>query len=44
MARFDIYANTGTHAKTTPYLLDVQKQLLEQSSQAFLRSLRSAMQ
>lgn len=29
MARFDIYLNTGKHAKTTPYLLDVQSDLLD---------------
>lgn len=29
MARFDVYANPGSHAKTTPYLLDVQSDLLD---------------
>ena len=29
MARFDIYANRGSHAKTPPYLLDVQSDLLD---------------
>jgi toxin CcdB len=29
MARFDVYPNPGQHAKTTPYLLDVQSDLLE---------------
>lgn len=29
MARFDVYANTGRHAQTTPYLLDVQSDLLD---------------
>ena len=29
MARFDVYANTGGHADTTPYLLDVQSDLLD---------------
>jgi len=29
MARFDVYANPGEHAKTTPYLLDVQSNLLD---------------
>ena len=29
MARFDVYANPGRHADTTPYLLDVQSDLLE---------------
>lgn len=28
MARFDVYANPGSHAATTPYLLDVQSDLL----------------
>jgi toxin CcdB len=29
MARFDVYANPGSHAKTTPYLLDVQTDMLD---------------
>ncbi len=29
MARFDVYANPGAHAGTTPYLLDVQSDLLD---------------
>ncbi len=29
MARFDVYANPGAQAKTTPYLLDVQSDLLD---------------
>ena len=29
MARFDVYANSGAHAETTPYLLDVQCELLD---------------
>lgn len=28
MARFDVYANPGAHSHTTPYLLDVQSDLL----------------
>jgi len=28
MARFDVYRNSGTHAEDTPYLLDVQSDLL----------------
>lgn len=28
MARFDVYPNPGSHADTTPYLLDVQCDLL----------------
>ncbi|SIT66993.1 toxin CcdB [Ectothiorhodosinus mongolicus] len=30
MARFDVYLNTGKHAKTTPYLLDIQSDLLDE--------------
>lgn len=29
MARFDVYPNPGQQAKTTPYLLDVQSDLLD---------------
>jgi toxin CcdB len=29
MARFDVYPNPGSHAGTTPYLLDVQSELLD---------------
>lgn len=29
MARFDVYANPGSHAAATPYLLDVQSDLLD---------------
>jgi toxin CcdB len=29
MARFDVYRNAGAHAAETPYLLDVQCNLLE---------------
>ncbi len=29
MARFDVYENAGGHAATTPYLLDVQSDLLD---------------
>lgn len=29
MARFEVYANPGNHASTTPYLLDVQSDLLD---------------
>jgi len=29
MARFDVYANPSSHASTTPYLLDVQSNLLD---------------
>ena len=29
MARFEVYPNPGSHANTTPYLLDVQSDLLD---------------
>jgi toxin CcdB len=29
MARFDVYPNPGAHASSTPYLLDVQSDLLD---------------
>lgn len=29
MARFDVFHNSGAHAPTTPYLLDVQSDLLQ---------------
>lgn len=29
MARFDVYLNPSAHAATTPYLLDVQSNLLD---------------
>lgn len=29
MARFDVYPNPGAYANTTPYLLDVQSELLD---------------
>lgn len=29
MARFDVFPNPGPHADTTPYLLDVQSDLLD---------------
>lgn len=29
MARFDVFPNPGAHASTTPYLLDVQSDLLD---------------
>jgi toxin CcdB len=28
MARFDVYRNTGAHAATTPYIVDVQSEHL----------------
>jgi len=41
MARFDVYANPGTHAKTTPYLLDVQSDLLSDLDTRMVIPLRS---
>lgn len=29
MARFDVYPNPGSHSSTTPFLLDVQSDLLD---------------
>lgn len=41
MARFDVYANLGSHAKTTPYLLDVQSDLLDDLESRVVIPLRS---
>lgn len=41
MARFDVYANPGDHAITTPYLLDVQSALLEDLESRMVVPLRS---
>jgi len=41
MARFDVYANPGNHAKTTPYLLDVQSNLLDGLDSRMVIPLRS---
>lgn len=41
MARFDVYANPGTHASTTPYLLDVQSDLLDGLDSRMVIPLRS---
>lgn len=41
MARFDVYANTGRHAATTPYLLDVQSDLLDGLDSRVVIPLRS---
>ena len=41
MARFDVYANPGTHARTTPYLLDVQSNLLDAADSRMVIPLRS---
>ena len=41
MARFDVYANPGSHANTTPYLLDVQCDLLDSLNSWMVIPLRS---
>jgi len=41
MARFDVYANPGNHGKTTPYLLDVQSNLLDGLDSRMVIPLRS---
>ncbi|MCD8536496.1 MAG: CcdB family protein [Burkholderiaceae bacterium] len=41
MPRFDVYANPGSHAKTTPYLLDVQSDLLDDLESRVVIPLRS---
>ena len=41
MARFDVYANPGAQAKTTPYLLDVQSDLLSGLDSRMVIPLRS---
>ena len=41
MARFDVYANPGRHANTTPYLLDVQSDLLDGLDSRMVIPLRS---
>lgn len=41
MACFDVYANLGSHAKTTPYLLDVQSDLLDDLESRVVIPLRS---
>ncbi|GAB3496292.1 CcdB family protein [Curvibacter fontanus] len=41
MARFDVYANPGEHASTTPYLLDVQSNLLDGLDSRVVIPLRS---
>ena len=41
MARFDVYANPGAHASTTPYLLDVQCNLLDGLDSRMVIPLRS---
>lgn len=41
MARFDVYPNPGSHANTTPYLLDVQSDLLDGLGSRMVIPLRS---
>ena len=41
MARFDVYANPGAHARTTPYVLDVQSDLLDGLDTRMVIPLRS---
>jgi len=41
MARFDVYPNPGSHANTTPYLLDVQSNLLDGLESRMVVPLRS---
>lgn len=41
MARFDVYPNPGAYAKTTPYLLDVQSELLDGLDSRVVIPLRS---
>ena len=41
MARFDVYANPGNHASTTPYLLDVQSDLLDELGSRMVIPLRA---
>jgi toxin CcdB len=42
MARFDVYGNPGAHAATTPYLLDVQSNLLDDLDSRMVIPLRLA--
>jgi toxin CcdB len=44
MARFDVYANPGAQATTTPYLLDVQSDLLSGLDSRMVIPLRSVEQ
>jgi len=41
MARFDVFPNPGAHARTTPYLLDVQSDLLDDLDSRMVIPLRS---
>ncbi len=40
-AHFDVYTNPGSHAKTTPYLLDLQSNLLDGLDSCIVIPLRS---
>lgn len=44
MARFDVYRNAGPHADTTPFLLDVQSDLLDGLGSRVVVPLRSLAQ
>ena len=41
MARFDVYPNPGAHSSTTPFLLDVQSDLLDGLDSRIVIPLRS---
>ena len=41
MARFDVYPNPGASARTTPYLIDVQSDLLDGLDSRMVIPLRS---
>jgi toxin CcdB len=41
MAKFDVYPNPGAHGSTTPYLLDVQSDLLDGLESRVVIPLRS---
>jgi toxin CcdB len=41
MARFDVYPNPGAHASTTPYLLDLQSDMLDGLDSRVVIPLRS---
>lgn len=42
MACFDVYANPGSHTRTTPYLLDVQSDLFEDLGSRIVVPMRRA--
>ena len=44
MARFDVYPNPGSHANSTPFLLDVQSNLLDGLESRMVVPLRSLAQ